>query len=58
MSKPYRFEYCIVCKRQLIVQNVDGWTGKQLPHGEFYVCDDCKRKQKIKKTVIEYKEGD
>lgn len=45
MSKPYRFEYCTVCKRQLIVQNVDGWTGKELPCDGLYVCDDCKRQQ-------------
>lgn len=43
MSKPYRLEYCLVCKRQLIVQNVDGWTGKELPRDGLYVCDACKR---------------
>lgn len=45
MSKSYRFEYCMICHRQLIVQNVDGWTGKELPRDAPYVCDDCKRKQ-------------
>lgn len=45
MSKSYRLEYCMICHRQLIVQTVDGWTGKELPIDAPYVCDDCKRKQ-------------
>lgn len=43
--KPYRLEYCMVCHRRLIVQNIDARTGEQLPHDVPYVCDDCKRKQ-------------
>ena len=56
MSKPYKFEYCMICHRQLIVRNVDGWTGKELPNDAPYVCDDCKRKQENKRreNVSEY----
>ena len=55
-NKPYRFEYCMICHRQLIVKNIDGWTGKQLPHDAPYVCDDCKRKQEKERreNVSEY----
>lgn len=43
MGKLYKFGYCAICKRQLIVRNVDCWTGKELPHDGFYVCDFCER---------------
>lgn len=49
MSKPYRFEYCMICHKQLIVQNIDGWTGKELPRDTPYVCDSCKQKQEKKR---------
>lgn len=45
-KKTYKFEYCFICKRQLIVQKIDGWTGRELPNDEFYICEECKRKQK------------
>ena len=45
MSKPYRLEYCMLCHRRLIVQNIDARTGEDLPRDMPYVCDDCKRKQ-------------
>lgn len=35
MGKLYKFGYCAICKRQLIVQNVN----------DLYVCDFCKREQ-------------
>lgn len=35
MGKLYKFGYCAICKRQLIVQNIN----------EMYVCDFCKREQ-------------
>lgn len=55
-NKPYRFEYCMICHRQLIVKNIDGWTGKQLPHDAPYVCDNCKRNQekKQRENMSEY----
>lgn len=43
MSKLYKFGYCAICKRQLIVRNIDGWTGKESPHDDLYVCDFCNR---------------
>lgn len=45
MSKPYRLDYCMLCHRQLIAQNIDARTGEDLPRDMPYVCDDCKRKQ-------------
>lgn len=55
-NKPYRFEYCMICHRQLIVKNIDGWTGKQLPNDAPYVCDNCKRNQekKQRENMSEY----
>lgn len=47
MGKLYKFGYCAICKRQLIIKNVNG----------MYVCDFCKRglKKEQRDKLTEYR---
>ena len=52
MGNTWRMVHCEKCKRDLIAPAIDGWTGKEIPRKDFYLCDNCKREQERKQAQL------